>query len=77
MPTDVHQKVTQPTPQEVRREIERAREQLAQSAVALREEMAYRTDWRAWVQRRPLLLVTGAFAVGLMLGIRKAGQHRR
>ncbi len=56
---------------QVRADIARAREQIASSAVALREEMAMRTDWREWVRRRPGLFLSGAFAVGFLMGRRQ------
>ena len=57
-------------PAEVREEIERAREQVAFSARALRQRMAMRTDWRAWVRRRPYLYVAGVLAMGILIGRR-------
>ena len=57
-------------PAEVRAEIERAREQIASSAEALRHEVAMRTDWREWVRRKPALFLMGAFAVGFFIAKR-------
>lgn len=58
------------TPAEVRAEIERAREQIQQSVVVLREEMSSAADWREWVRRRPALCIGAAFAIGFYLGAR-------
>ncbi len=55
---------------EVREEIERAREQVASSARALRQQVAMRADWRESVRRRPYLCLAGALAVGFVLGMR-------
>lgn len=59
-----------PSAEQIRRDIERTREQLATSVVALKHEVAVRTDWREWVRRRPGLVLGAAFAVGLYLGTR-------
>lgn len=58
------------TADEIRLEIERAREQIQSSVVALREEVAVATDWRAWYRRRPYAYLAAAFAVGVFLGTR-------
>jgi hypothetical protein len=55
---------------QVRAEIERARDQIASSAEALRHEVAVRTDWREWVRRKPALCLMGAFAVGFLIAKR-------
>ena len=64
-------KTRSPTPSEVREEIDRARDQIASSAVALRQEISAKTDWREWIRGRPTAFILGAFAVGLMFGIRR------
>lgn len=56
---------------EVRAEIERAREQIQTSVLALREEVSRAADWRAWVRRRPGLWLGAGFAVGFYLGSRE------
>lgn len=56
---------------EVRAEIERAREQIHSSVLALREEVSRAADWRGWVRRRPGLWLGAAFAAGFYLGSRK------
>jgi hypothetical protein len=53
---------------ETEAEIERTRERLTASLGALREELSDLADWRAWVERRPLPFLAGAFAAGFLLG---------
>jgi hypothetical protein len=55
---------------QVRAEIERAREQIQTSVLALREEVGRAADWRAWIRRRPGLWLGAAFAAGFYLGTR-------
>jgi ElaB/YqjD/DUF883 family membrane-anchored ribosome-binding protein len=55
----------------VQQEIERAREQITSSMVALRHEVAMRTDWRQWVRQHPGACLAGAFMVGFLLGNRR------
>jgi len=57
-------------PQRIRAEIEQTRAEIAESMLALRDEIARRTDWRAFVRRRPLVAVGVAFYVGYLLGKR-------
>jgi hypothetical protein len=57
--------------EEVRAEIERAREQIHSSVMALREEVSRAADWRARIRRRPGLWLGAAFAVGFFLGTRE------
>ncbi len=59
------------SPAEVRAEIERAREQIQSSVVALRQEVAVAVDWRRWVRERPGLCIGTAFAIGFYLGSRR------
>lgn len=56
------------TPEQIRAEIERTRAELVHSVSALRDEVAWRTDWREWVRRRPLTCVGAAFFVGFLIG---------
>jgi ElaB/YqjD/DUF883 family membrane-anchored ribosome-binding protein len=56
------------SPEQIRAEIERTRAELSHSVSALREEVAWRTDWREWVTRRPLTCVGAAFFIGFLLG---------
>ena len=53
-------------------QIERSRERLAASLVALREEITGLTDWREWIRRRPETFLVGAFALGFAIGWRSA-----
>ena len=57
-------------------EIERTRERLSASLGALRDEISGLTDWRAWIERRPLPFLAGAFACGLLLGLTTSGRGR-
>ncbi len=59
------------TPEQVRADIERARQQIESSVVGLRQQLAIGTDWRKWVRERPGLFVAGAFALGFVLGNRR------
>jgi len=52
-------------------DVERTRERVTQSMMALRQEVARQVDWRSWVKRQPALFVGGAFALGLWLGMRR------
>jgi len=52
-------------------DVERARERVAQSMMALRNEVARQVDWRSWIQRRPALFIGGAFALGFWFGNRR------
>jgi ElaB/YqjD/DUF883 family membrane-anchored ribosome-binding protein len=54
----------------IQAEIERAREEITRSVLALRERVNEATDWRTWVRRRPALALTVAFGVGFWLGYR-------
>ena len=56
----------------VEADIQRSREQVADSMLALRREIARRTDWRGWVSKRPLAFLGGAVALGFVLGFRRA-----
>jgi hypothetical protein len=71
MPSNGQPKVDPRTPAAVRAEIERTRAELATSVSELRQEVAQVTDWRLWVQKRPLLCVGAAFMLGFMLGSRR------
>jgi hypothetical protein len=52
-------------------DVERARARVAQSVIALRNEVARRADWREWVRRQPGLFVAGAFVAGFLWGRRQ------
>jgi hypothetical protein len=57
-------------------QIERTRERLSASLGALRDELTGLTDWRSWIERRPLPFLAGAFACGLLLGLSTSGRGR-
>ncbi len=57
-------------PNEIRTEIERTREEIAQSLTTLRSSVTEATDWKTYVRRQPLVFVGGAFALGLLVGLR-------
>jgi hypothetical protein len=59
------------SPEQVREEIARAREQIATSITELRREVAQTADWRAWVRKNPGMFVGGAFVLGVFLGSRR------
>jgi ElaB/YqjD/DUF883 family membrane-anchored ribosome-binding protein len=71
MPSNGQPKAEPRTPAAVRAEIERTREELATSVSALRQEVAQATDWRLWVQKRPLMCVGAAFMIGFIIGSRR------
>lgn len=56
-------------------ELERTRERFSASLGALREEISDLTDWRTWIERRPLEFMAGAFAAGLLLGWATGGRR--
>jgi hypothetical protein len=53
-------------------DLARDRERVAQSVMALRNEVARRTDWRGWIRRRPLTFLAGALIVGFLWGHRRS-----
>jgi hypothetical protein len=55
-------------------DVERARERVAQSVLALRNEVARRTDWREWFRGRPVTFLAAAFALGFLVG-RQSRHH--
>ena len=74
--------LTQPFSEVARAEaaLERTRERVERSVSALRAAVARRTDWRAWVARRPAVFVGAAMLLGFMWGFRHRGgraSHRR
>lgn len=52
-------------------EVERTRERVALSVVALRDEVARQTNWRNWFARRPATFLGVAFVAGFWLGNRR------
>jgi ElaB/YqjD/DUF883 family membrane-anchored ribosome-binding protein len=51
-------------------DVARARERVASSVVALRQELVRRSDWRHWVAEHPLAAMGAALAVGCWVGSR-------
>jgi hypothetical protein len=47
-----------------------SRDQVARSIMELQREVARVVDWRAWIRRKPLVAVSVAFGLGLLLGRR-------
>jgi ElaB/YqjD/DUF883 family membrane-anchored ribosome-binding protein len=68
MAADGKARASPQTQEQIRAEIERTRAELVHSVSALREEVAWRTDWREWVRRRPLTCVGTAFFIGFLIG---------
>ena len=58
------------SPERIRADIERARNEVVQSIGDLRVEVARTVDWRQWYARSPGAFVVGAFLVGFMIGSR-------
>jgi len=52
-------------------DVERARERVTSSIVALRDEVVRKTDWRGWVRRQPVPFFGAAVALGFWLGYRR------
>jgi hypothetical protein len=72
--TDGHGRVVRdPAVAQAEAELAESRAEVAESMMALRDEVARRTDWRGWIRRRPGLAVGAAFVVGLLLGTRGRG----
>lgn len=57
-------------PAQIRAEIERARDDVADTLILLRDELHARLEWRWAVRRRPGAAVAAAFFAGLWLGWR-------
>jgi hypothetical protein len=64
---------TEPYSEVARAEAERSRERVERSVTALRAAVARRTDWRAWVARRPELILGAAMLLGFVWGYRSHG----
>ena len=56
------------SPQEIRASIERNREELAQSIVALRGEVTELTDWRKKITENRDKVMIGAAVAGFVIG---------
>jgi len=57
-------------PAAIQAEIDRARDEISRSVLALRERVSSAKDWRRWVRGRPRTLFLIALAAGLWLGFR-------
>jgi hypothetical protein len=57
-------------PDEIKRHIEREREVLGANIEQLEHRVRSATDWRTWLNRKPLLLLGLAFGGGLYLSLR-------
>lgn len=66
---------TQPFTEVARAEaaVERSRERVERSVSALRAAVARRTDWRAWIARRPAVFLGAAVLIGFIWGYRRPG----
>jgi hypothetical protein len=53
-------------------DVERTRARVAQSVMALRNEVVRRADWREWVRRRPAPFLAGALVLGFLWGHRRS-----
>jgi hypothetical protein len=51
-------------------ELDRLRERLQTSLGALETRLSELRDWRSWVRRHPWPFLLGAFATGVLLGMR-------
>lgn len=70
-PTDEAKVARSPELARAEADVERARERVAQSVLALRNEVARRTDWREWFKRHPGRYLAAAFSFGLLWGFRR------
>jgi len=52
-------------------DVERARERVQSSVMALRDEVVRRTDWRHWIRRRPVPFFSAAVVLGFWVGYRR------
>jgi hypothetical protein len=52
-------------------EIAERRQRLSASIGALKQEITTLTDWEAWIRRKPLQFLGGAFLLGFLLGSRR------
>jgi hypothetical protein len=52
-------------------DLARARADLQASLVVLQRRLHELRDWRSWFRKRPMPFIVGAFALGLVLGLRR------
>ena len=57
-------------PDEIKQHIDAQREQLGENLEILQHEVKRVTNWRTWVERKPLIAIGVAFAGGLWLAMR-------
>ena len=53
--------------------VERSRERVERSMMALRDAIARRTDWRGWMAQRPAVFLGAAVFLGFLWGYRRGG----
>ena len=53
--------------------VERSRERVERSMMALRDAIARRTDWRGWMAQRPAVFLGAAVFLGFLWGYRQGG----
>ena len=58
-------------PNEIKQHIDAKREELGENLGILQHKVKRATDWRSWVERKPLVAVGAAFAGGLWLAMRR------
>jgi hypothetical protein len=56
------------TPDDIKREIEQARERLGANLNQLEYQVKRNFDWRAYFDRNPLAFIGGAFGAAFLLG---------
>ncbi len=54
----------------IRAELDRAREDIAEAFVELRDQVRETLDWRTWVKKHPAPVLVAAVAFGFWLGRR-------
>jgi len=69
--TTIQFQVRDPALAHAQAEVRKSRDLVVQSAMALRDAVMERTDWRQVVARRPATSLAIAFALGFWLGHRK------
>ena len=58
----------QRTPEEIRQDIERHRQELGSAVERLRGEIRQATDWRGFIQRNEQKVLIGAAVAGFVIG---------
>jgi hypothetical protein len=53
--------------------VERSRERVERSMMALRDAITRRTDWRGWMAQRPAVFLGAAVMLGFLWGYRRGG----